>query len=317
MTIEQLSYHDQLLLAKVKLNYYTTDVLDFQAYNAVRFTATWHIDWQAAIDAAEAFISDEDVIDQSTTIAMEVETLMQQARKLYQKYIKPFVEDAFEKDEGKKNLFGFDDYAESVTTASRMVIFLKKLHAQCLAHQSALIAVGLDATKIADIDTLHNDLQTKMIAQASFQGTRMSSAQDRKAVYATMNEFTHQTCRTGKIIYKDENEAKYRMYLLPVPTAAAEPMQTIAAGAKIIVINNATEEDYYFLENKGDTTLRLYIATSTQAAVPTTAATITPQSSKTLAATELGFDLNNTPHLLILWNEDTSIAGKYRLEKME
>lgn len=317
MVIEQLSYHNQLLLAKVKLDCYMTDIADFQDYNAVRFTNHWHIDWQNAIDAAEAYITDEDIIDKSTSVAMHIDDLMTKAKKLYQKFIKPFAEDAFGNDEGKKNLFGFDDYAEAVTTASRMVAFLKKLHTQCIDNQMDLINVGMNASKIAEIDTLYNDLQVKMLEQSAFQGKRMVAANERKSLYATMNEFTNQTCRTGKIIYQDENLAKYKLYLLPSVATNAEPISKIDAGAKLVVVNNVAEEDYYMIENKGNTDLYIYLTSSTQTAVPTTATLISPQTNKTLSATELGFDASIATHLLILWNENTNIDGKYRVEKME
>ncbi|MGL4364884.1 MAG: hypothetical protein ACRCSB_06760 [Bacteroidales bacterium] len=317
MTIEQFSYHDQLLLAQVKLAYYRADKAHFQAYNPTRFASTWEINWQAAINAAEAFMSDEDVVDMSTSISGEVDMLMQQARKLNQMRVKPFVENAFENDKGKLLLFGFEEYAAAVKTASRMVIFLKTLHTQCFAHQAQLVNIGFDNQRISQILTLHDDLSVKMIAQANFTGTRMSSAQQRREIYATMNEFTYQTCRAGKLIYDSENEAKYRSYLLPVPNTKHKESKVIEVDAKIVLSTNILVSDYYEVKNQGNTSLCLYISTSTQATMPSRVAFIAPYSSQTFAVKELGFDAHASPNALILWNKSATSKGRYSVNKVE
>lgn len=316
LSLNQLSYADRLQLARTIRDYYQRDKTDFQAYNAVRFTAQWEIDWQAAILAAEAYISDEDVVDQSTSIAQQVETLLTSSRKLYQRFIKPFIEDAFPNDEGMRNQFGLDDYADYNRTATKMMIFLQKLYTQCTTHQAALLAAGINPVKIAEINTLYHDLTTASLAQSTFMGKRMTSAQTRQTLFAQMDEFTSQTCRAGKNVYLDEDTAKYRCYLLPHRNSTTAAVETLPPNAKIEVVASVLTEDYFEISNRGTIDFSFYISTSTQGAVPLNALSLAAGQTATHSAQELGFDDNNpATQMLIFWNSHAT-EGKYICEKM-
>jgi hypothetical protein len=317
MTLEQLSYADRLQLARTKRDYYLRDMADIQSYNPVRFTAQWDSDWQAAILAAEAYITDEDVVDQSTSIAQQVDTLMAECRKLYQRFIKPFVEDAFPNNKGMQNQFGIDDYSDYNRTANKMLIFLRKLYDQCSVHQTDLTAVGINPLHIAKIQTLYNDLTQASLAQNTFMGKRMTSAQERQALFLRMDEFTHQTCRAAKNVYLDEDMAKYRCYLLPTRNTETAPQHTLPANAKMEVLQPMVETDFVEVENTGNVDFSMYIAESTQTSVPATAVVITPGQKQTYSATDLGIDVNSTqPQMLIFWNSH-AMEGKYTVEKLE
>jgi hypothetical protein len=316
-SLDRLNYADRLLLARTIRDYYQRDQSDFQAYNAVRFTAQWDSDWQASILAAEIYITDEDILDQSTSIAQQVDTLLADSRKLYQRFIKPFIEDAFPNDMGMRNQFGLDDYADYNRTANKMMIFLQKLYVQCTAYQAVLTVAGINPAKIAEINTLYNALNTASLAQSTFIGKRMTSAQTRQNLFAQMDEFTAQTCRAGKNIYIDEDMAKYRCYLLPNRTSSTpNAVETLPANAKIEVVQSVVLGDYFEITNKGTNAFTLYIAESTQGAVPTTAVVLAANQNATYAAVDLGFDENNpAAQMLIFWNNNAADA-KYTLEKL-
>ena len=317
MLLEQLNYADRLLLARTKRDYYLRDIADIQAYNPVRFTAQWDSDWQAAILAAEAYITDEDVVDQSTSIAKQVDTLLADSRKLYQRFIKPFIEDAFPNDEGMRNQFGIDDYGDYNRTANKMMIFLQKLYAQCTTHQAALSAVGINPNNIQKINTLYNDLTQVSLAQSTFMGKRMMSAQERQSLFLRMDEFTHQTCRAAKNVYVDEDMAKYRCYLLPTRNTETAPQHTLPANAKMEVLQPLVETDFVEVENTGNVDFSMYVAESTQASVPATAVVIAAGQKQTYSAIDLGIDVNSTlPQMLIFWNSHAT-EGKYTVEKLE
>lgn len=317
MTLEQLSYADRLLLARTKRDYYLRDKPDIQAYNPIRFTAQWENDWQSAILLAEAYITDEDVVDQSTSIAQQVDNLLAESRRVYQRFIKPFVEDAFPNDRGMQNQFGIDDYADYNRTAIKMMIFLHKLHAQCITYQANLTAVGINPLYIAKLLSLYNDLSVASIAQSTFMGKRMISAQERHALFLQMDEFTHQTCRAAKNVYLDDNMAKYRCYLLPTRNTEQAVQHTLPANAKIEVLQPVVETDFVEVENTGNVDFSMYIAETTQTAVPVSAVVIAPGQKQTYSALDLGINTSSTlPQMLIFWNSHAT-EGKYIVEKLE
>jgi hypothetical protein len=213
--LQNLSYAERLAFARTIREYYLRDKQDFQAYNATRFVAQWEIYWQAAIVAAETYITDGDIIDQSTSMAQQVETLLADSRKLYQRFIKPFIEDAFPNNKGMQYQFGLNVYTEYARTGAKMMLFLQRLYQQCTTHQATLVAVGINPAKIAEIDSLYYALHAAILAQGNFKGIRMSNAQTRQTLFAQLDNYTLQTCRTGKKLYLKQDIAKYRCYLLP------------------------------------------------------------------------------------------------------
>ncbi|MGL4361926.1 MAG: hypothetical protein ACRCSG_01345, partial [Cellulosilyticaceae bacterium] len=156
MVLERLTYAEQLSFALQIRAYYLIDRADFQNFNAVRFHAQWETDWEQAILVAQNQMSDDNMVDLGTTRTQTVNTLMEGARKLYQKHIKIFIEDAFVNKIGMQNHFGINDYDDIRSNAAKMLLFLNNLYLRSNDHFAALTQAGMRVTIPQEVKTIHD-----------------------------------------------------------------------------------------------------------------------------------------------------------------
>ncbi|MFN0204246.1 MAG: hypothetical protein ACKVTZ_22200 [Bacteroidia bacterium] len=309
-----LSYTDRVFVASQKLNYLQQDFADFQAFNPARFTGQFLIDFEAAILAARDFVDDETVVDGGMSLTQTVQEKLKEAQRSY-KIIKYFVEDAFAMDLGVQNKFGLDNYKDIRTNAQQMVLFLTNLHAQCVKYEAQLVAKGLNATKITEIGQLKEALYLAVNEQNSFTGERLSTTQTRKQLYETMDSFTQETCRAGKLIYEDIDDAKFQNYTIYQISSSNATTQThnISANSTEVVINNGIDDTKgirFF--NKGDNALDIYIVASLQDS-PTQQRTVAAQETVIIAASSIS---NGAYNALVVRNLANTV-GKYEVEVLE
>ena len=309
-----LSYTDRIFVSSQKLQYLQQDYAEFQLFNPVRFTPQFLLDYEAAILLARDFVDDETVVDGGTSLTQQVQDKLKEAQKLY-KLIKYFVEDAFASDLGIQNKFGLDNYKDIRTNPGQMVLFLSNMHAQCVQYQTQLVAVGLNVTLIANIASLRDDLYASVNKQATFSGERLSTTQKRKALYEAMDNFTQETCRAGKLIYEDVDDAKFTNYIIyqAIGNAAASQTHNISPNSTEIAVSTGIDASKGIrFVNKGDSNLEIYIVASLQDS-PTQSKNVLPQETVIIAAT----DISNGQYNVLVVRNISNLIGKYEVEVLE
>ena len=88
------------------------------------------------------------------------------------------------------------------------------MHKTATKYAAELDAVGYDAAKVAEIETLAVDLDKADQHQEKFKGSRGVITQTRIRTHNTLWDITVAVSRVGKRIFKD-NAARYNLYLLP------------------------------------------------------------------------------------------------------
>ena len=312
MALIPLSQAERISLARTTHAYYLLDELAFNDYNSVRFSASWTTNWSAAIAAAEALQSDENLVDLGTDRTASLLQKMEEARQNYQRHIKPFVEDAFAATApGLMNAFGINDYNNARNTPTKMTLFLKNLADKCLAHAAALTAVGINPAKVSLITAHYNDLVMLSVKQHTFTGERAVSTEERVAMYAAMDEFTMQTMRAGKHIFEKE-DPRYRRYVLYKPSVAAASTSlnlTIAANGQTKALDGAiTAQTVLEVTNNGTVPLTFFITASETDTTSTNAAIIEAGAS---AIRLFAADIcsSGAYQFLLIRNEDATTNG--------
>jgi hypothetical protein len=320
MALIPLSQAERISLARTTHAYYLSDELAFNDYNAVRFSAAWTTDWSAAIAAAEALQSDENLVDIATDRTANLQQKMEDSRQNYQRHIKPFIEDAFAATApGLMNAFGINDYNDARNTPTKMTLFLKNLADKCTMHAAALTAVGINPAKVSLITAHYNDLVTLSVKQHTFTGERAVSTEERVAMYAAMDEFTAQTMRAGKNIFEKE-DPRYRRYVLYKPSAAAANSSinlTILANGQAKALQGAiTAQTVLEVTNNGAVPLTLFITGSETDATATNAAIIQAGES---AVRVFAADIcpSGAYQFLLVRNEDATTNGSCTIDVMK
>lgn len=288
MSVTTFSFSERLAISRTILAYYKQSIADFAAYNPVRFSPNWEMQWEIAIIAAETVSTDENIVDLGTDRTARVMQIMEDIRQNYQRHIKPFIEDAFEKTQpGLMNAFGINNYSEARIVVPKMLLFLKNLEEKCGTHQVSLAAVGISSVKISLITQQYNDLLAASIIQNTFIGERAVSTEERNRLFDVMDEFMSQTIRAGKNIY-DKTDARYRRYVIYRAVAASNAatnslasIEIAAEGQTKVLAGHLSAQSVIDVDNTGTTSLTLFVTGSEKDATPTVAAVILPQTSNT------------------------------------
>lgn len=298
-----MSQSDLLTIAMVKRTYLQEDWQDFQDFNPIKFTNQFLQDYDAAILAARDVPLDEVVVDEGVELTNTLNEKMETSRKLY-KVVKYFVEEAYQTNEARKSRFGLDDYEDARRVPAKMWVFLSNLHKQCTYFQQDLMNVGLSLTKINEIATLRDEIQTALVAQKGHAGVRIESTQSRGEIFTTLYSFIQQTCKVGKIIYEDENDAKYRRYLMPKSNDSSIEKDTIISAntQKALIDEGITETSSFELINTGDVPLIFYIVENISDTAPSNAMTLNAGENATVIASEIS---SGDYNLLVARNNST------------
>lgn len=217
----KISHVELIALSEQVLAGLQNDYQDFAAMDAVRFTQSYLQDFKAAIDKALSFVDDETVQDEQTIYTQKVEDLMTACRKAY-KLLKYFVEKAFAESKGMQNKFGLDDYAKAARSQARMIVFMNKVHTIATQYSQELLTHGYTQQGIDELNDLHEKLRKANIEQDRFKGQRMETTQERHEYLEVLYTFVTDTCKMGKILYEDDNTAKYKQYVMYKATPQKE-----------------------------------------------------------------------------------------------
>jgi hypothetical protein len=201
------------------LDHFIDEQAAFSAFDA-DFANPFEADWQALLDAALAFPTDETVVDQLQQLTADVEAAIEAGQVKFRSS-RYFIEKAFPNNPGIRDEFGFDDFEKARRTQMGMVQFMQKFFDTATKYAAQLAAAGYDAAAVAEIETLANTLVVANRAQEKFKGTRSVTAQDRVNAMNAVWNITVRVSKAGKIIFMND-PAKYQLFLLPASSETGE-----------------------------------------------------------------------------------------------
>ena len=209
-----VSYGYALEYAKDMQLLFVHDLADFTAFDG-DLDADFAEDWLADITAAGAIVSDESVLNEQITFTASVNRAMKNCRNYYQE-VKYFAHKAFPEPEDAAKLYelGFENYGKARASQTLMLQFMNDLFVSANKYAVELAAVGFDAAKIAQIDTLKTALETANINQNNFINNRPVMTTGRVSAYNKVWDSVTLVARAAKIVYR-LNPEKYNQYLLP------------------------------------------------------------------------------------------------------
>lgn len=249
-----------LEFARLVHTHHTTDLADFTAFDP-DFDAPWAASFLTAIEDAENFSSDNQLIDVVAQLTLDVEAKMNECRQLFQG-MKFFIEKAFPNKPGTWNEFGYNDYQRSRQVQSRMIQFMLDLHESATKYSVQLNAANFDAPKIAEIQTLAQELQTLNTQQEAAKGGRSTASNDRVILLNHAWTMAQTVRKAAKIIYMN-NWGKWQLYLLPwggegnPPQQPEEIVGTVSHGSTVVIaVPDLVATTVLTLANTGVTSLR-------------------------------------------------------------
>jgi hypothetical protein len=201
-----------LEFARVVHANYVADLADFTAFDA-DFDAPVGATLLTAIDAAEDFSSDGQLIDIVAQATLDVEAKMKECRDFFQG-MKYFIEKAFPNKPGTWNEFGYNDYQSSRQVQARMIQFMIDLHETATKYATPLQNANMAGAQIAMISTLATQLQTLNTAQEKAKGERSTGTNDRVLLLNDCWAKVQSIRNVAKACYVN-NWGKWQLYLLP------------------------------------------------------------------------------------------------------
>lgn len=309
MSLNKFNFPERLEISLTMLTDYEHDEAEFMDYNAVRFTTAWKTDWGNAIAAARGTISDEDTVDMGTDLTSQVQDAMEAARQNYQRFIKPFIEDAFEANKpGLMNAFGVNNYLAARNSVSRMMMFLDNLATRCTEYATELTAVGIKPAKVALITTHLTELQNAARSRNSFPGERSIATSDRNEIFDTMDAFAEQTARAGKNIFL-VGSPRYNRYVVYGGSSNESTTETfvVAGGESLFLFAGKINADSGFRFNsEGPAKALVFISNSVTDATPSNALYIAPNGGDVRALANELLLASGTFGGLVVRNEGTA-----------
>lgn len=188
------------------------NLAEFTAFDP-DFDANFLTQYETAIDQAEVFNSDNQLIDVQVQATLDLEEKMTECRDFFQ-IMKYFIEKAFPGKRGTWDEFGYNDYDRVRNRSTSMIQFMHDLFEVATKYASNLESVGFDAARLATIETLTNELREAKSLQEQTKGVRSTAANDRVVLLNKVWDLTTRICNAGKaVFYKDYG--RYQLFLLP------------------------------------------------------------------------------------------------------
>jgi hypothetical protein len=258
-------------LSKQILEYLKEDLTDFQSFDKVRFTPQFLADFHNAVLEVRDQTDDETVLDKLTGKTADVEETLAECRKAYKHY-KYFVVKAFEDNVPKQNEFGLDDYETARRSQPQMIVFMGKIHRAALEYKTELMAAGYTQEQIDQLASLRDELENANFQQDSFKNKRQQITQLRHTKLDTAMRFVSQTCEAGKIIYEEENPAKYERYVMQPgsgsSTVTGIVSTTIGANKVAEISSEMSSQKIAYLSVPAGASLRYALSSSKLTSLP-------------------------------------------------
>ncbi len=195
--------HDLLTL---DLTYFTAEFTNI--------SASFLSNFQSAINAAYAIPSSTDEYNQLEVLTEDVELIMENARKHYQKLI-TYVKMIYPDSIAKQSIFWADRYSTMRRNQTKMIelLFSCFTNANSTAYKSSLIAEGFLQSDIDQLETLHDELVTANRAQEELRLLLKVKTEDRIIALNLVWSFMSKISNASKQVFPD-SYAKQQLYLL-------------------------------------------------------------------------------------------------------
>jgi hypothetical protein len=207
------TYDEVLLQASLFHRELVRDFAEFSAFSPT-FSSSFVEDFLSDIQAADSIPTKEVDLNVQVVLTMEVEEQMILARRHFQKLLL-FVGIAWNNSESKLKAFGSDSYLPSRNSPSNLASLLSGLYntANSAEYKDVLIAVGFSQNDIDLLNTLSEDLITKMNTQIEYKNHSFSRTEERITAYNKVWDSMVRISAASKMIFQ-HSPAKIEYYLL-------------------------------------------------------------------------------------------------------
>ena len=209
----KISDDKMLSLADTFQTMYEEDKTDFEAFNVVMFPAGFGAAFLAAIDTARNYSNDTVVMYTHADKTMEFNSKHKECCNFF-KAMKPTIINVFPDNEMIWNQFGFNEYKTVLRSKWKMITFMDVLFETATTYSAELIAGGFTAVKIAEIQTLHNELNEAQLTKEGKIKERPVSTHERISLYNKVWEIMRKNKKASKAVYRN-NYAMMKKYALP------------------------------------------------------------------------------------------------------
>lgn len=189
---------------------FAEDLADFTAFDP-EFDETFHSNWVADLEAAQALATDETVQDESAALTEAVNTAMAAGRDKWVE-VKYFMEKGFPNSKAKQNEFGADDYRKVSVVQKDFIQFLDNLHTKAEKYKVELIAKHYTQPQIDEIETLRDNLFAANKAQEDWKKSRLTATEDRRVALNKVYTTVVQVNKAAQVIFRD-SYAKRSQYV--------------------------------------------------------------------------------------------------------
>ncbi len=256
-SIERDYKMEDLLMLQMAQVIHNAFVLD-QAAFAADFPALatpFNIQFQTAIDNADAIPSAEEVDGQIVAITDELNSLLPLGQKALQK-LYTYVEMAFT-NPGKQAEFGRPRYEKARNSQLQMKELLETANriASVASNKAALMAVGYTQAAIDELKSISDDIDDLNSQQEDMLSSRITKTQARIVAYNLVWGFLKTINKASKVTFVDD-PAKLEIYMLYPTSGGGVPTKVqnlnYDMGNTKLKWDEAGGADRYQLEMKRD-----------------------------------------------------------------
>jgi hypothetical protein len=294
--------------ARVIHSLMTADLVKFTTFDST-LTAAYAAQFLTAINNADTVVADTAVLDIQVQKTELIQTAMEKAKSKYAD-VKYFVQKTFPTSLATQNEFGLNDYDRARKSSTQMIQFLDEMHKACVKYQTQLVAKGLNAAAIAEIQTIRTELQTANTNQEVFKKQRPKLTEDRIIVLNTCYEYITLINAAAQRVYKDDY-AKQKQFVYSTSSTSniLEFNGEVAANTTKNAGTVAFSTDNVFtFRNAG--LVPLVFCLSTSEAVEGVEVAIGGGATISKAADELNAGATN----ILVKNTDATGVGVYEIE---
>ncbi len=215
--IINMSYAELIVTCTSISSFMTRDLAEFSSFGidagVINVFKTKISDFEALPTDTEFVAMKTDATNMKNTVATELKTM-----------IRSFIERArlaFGADDPRFSLFYTKDLSK--LTDSELLVFGRMVKRSADSYAAELLATGLTPIMIAALDTKNNDFEDAIYAQRTAIVARDAATNNRAEKALELYDLLMSYCETGKVIWREVNEALYNDYIIfGSPAGSAE-----------------------------------------------------------------------------------------------
>ncbi len=196
--------------AKVKRLHVEKRLSAFTAFDPSLDNA-WLTIWQNEIKAFEIKDNDETYMDQMTIYTAEIKSETEKCLKALRD-LRYYAGLAFGKRARYKS-FGFNRMTRVAQSTPAFLVFMKVNHRLAISVQAQLIAKGMTAPQIDNINTVATALAEAELLQEQHKRNRLTATEERVESINRLWEFMSRASRAADVIFADDETVRALFYL--------------------------------------------------------------------------------------------------------